>query len=774
MLNKLKQLLFATLRRQLIAGMVLAVTLMMSLFIWSMSARQQTAAFEQQSALTIALADSVATSSAVWVASRDFSGLQEIVQGVSHYPDLRHAIVLDLNGQVLAHNNPTLRGQYLHDLPLQAELKILQHSSSMVDVISPVILSSKQVGWVRIGLGSDSLNTKLAMIMRDGIFYILIAISLSIVLASLAARYLTRRLDAIQQVADKVQHGTTDFRVSISGTDEAAKLARQFNAMLDTLSQREQALKASESQFRTLVQNIPEIVYRCALDKHWTVIFISDHIETVSGYPTADFVGNSVRSFTSIIHPEDLDKVNQTTLSAVASKTPYTIEYRIVHRNGVVHWVIEKGQASFDNQGQVMWLDGVIRDISERKQAEKDAQKLRDQLAQATKMEAVGHLTAGIAHDFNNMLGAIMGYTELSKSILASETSTTATNLTRYLTEVLNASQRAKELIAQMLTFSRLQGDIDNTPAPNTLLTPVVKEVVSLLRSSVPSTIELNYQVNTEDLKACIHPVQLHQIILNLCVNARDAITEYGKIDVILSRHQLDAALCSSCQHRFTGEFAKISVSDTGSGIDTQTLHHIFNPFFTTKGVGKGTGMGLSVVHGLVHAMHGHIQVESVIGKGTVISVLLPLSLTDVVTEKVGAHQQNNSSTLQGLRIMVVDDEHAMTAMMQEFLSMQGALVTVFNSPVEAMRVFELDPNAFDIVITDETMPGLSGMHMTELMLRFKPQLPIILCTGYSVHATADLAERAGLAGFFNKPIKINELSDCLKGIKVQKSWDFK
>jgi PAS domain S-box-containing protein len=771
MLNKLKQFLLATLRRQLITGMVLAVTLMMSLFIWEMSTRQHTAALEQQSSQAIALTRGVATSSAVWVASRDFSGLQEIVQGVAHYPDLRHAIVLDPNGQILAHNTPTLRGQYLHDLPLQAELKIVQQTSSLVDVISPVILSSKQVGWVRIGLGNDSLNTKLAKITRDGIFYIVIAIALSIALATLAARYLTRRLDAIQQIADKVQLGKTDLRVRISGTDEAAKLARQFNAMLDNLAQREQELKASESQFRTLVQNIPEVVYRCALDEHWTILFISDHIESVSGYPTADFVGNKVRSFASIIYPDDLDKVDQVVRSAVASKTPYNIEYRIVHRNGEVHWVIEKGQASFDNQGQVMWLDGVLRDISERKQAELDAQKLRGQLAQATKMEAVGHLTAGIAHDFNNMLGAIMGYTELSKLMLASNKPLTVDG---YLDEILKASNRAKELIAQMLTFSRLQVDMDNTPAPSTLLTPVVKEVVSLLRSSIPSTIELNYEVKTEDLKACINPVQMHQIILNLCVNARDSIGEYGKINVTLSREQLDDAHCASCQHPFSGEFAKISVSDTGSGIDTSILNNIFNPFFTTKGVGKGTGMGLSVVHGLVHAMHGHIQIESIIGKGTVISVLLPLSLSNAVTEKEGTHQQSDNSTLQGVRIMVVDDEQAMTAMLQEFLSMEGADVTVINSPVEAMRVFEHDPNAFDIVITDETMPGLSGMHMAELMLRFKPQLPIILSTGYSEHATAELAEQAGLAGFFNKPIKINELLRKLKTIKVQRSWDFK
>lgn len=404
---------------------------------------------------------------------------------------------------------------------------------------------------------------------------------------------------------------------------------------------------------------------------------------------------------------------------------------------------------------EIIGILGLYEDITEYKQAEQTTQILRDQLVQATKMEAVGHLTAGIAHDFNNMLGAIMGYTELSKHLT---TTGSPEKISGYLDEILKASNRAKELIAQMLTFSRLAPDTPGEKVPATILTPVIKEVVSLLRSSIPSTIELNYQIEDENLKALILPINLHQIILNLGINARDAIGEYGKINITLARERYASQACDSCQHDFEGEFVKLTVSDTGTGIDLHILKNIFNPFFTTKGVGKGTGMGLSVVHGLIHALGGHIRVESVPGKGTAISVLLPLALSAADDEPYTAVQENTGGTLAGLRIMVVDDELFMTAVLQEFLSMHGARITAFNSPLAAWTAFEEQPENVDLVITDETMPGLSGMHLAELMLKLRPGLPVILCTGYSDHATPELAKQAGLAGFFYKPLKMSEL----------------
>ena len=248
MFDWLIRLLGGTLRRQLIVGVTLIVAAMMSLFVWDLTRRQQSAVLEQQSEQAIALARSVSTSAAVWVASRDFSGLQEIVAGLAPYPDLRHAIVLDLRGQVLAHSDKTRRGLYLSDLPQEAELKVFRQDAGLVDVASPVILGGNLIGWVRIGLARDILDRKLANVTRSGILYALIAIALSIAFAALTARYLTRRLYAIQQVAGAMQTRGADLRAVVSGEDEAAQLARQFNAMLDTLSRRETELLRSNAE----------------------------------------------------------------------------------------------------------------------------------------------------------------------------------------------------------------------------------------------------------------------------------------------------------------------------------------------------------------------------------------------------------------------------------------------------------------------------------------------------------------------------------------------
>lgn len=461
--------------------------------------------------------------------------------------------------------------------------------------------------------------------------------------------------------------------------------------------------------------------------------------------------------------PKSWQRLNLVMSDTRESGTPYALELEMIRADGTHGWVLARGEAIRNTSGNIIELHGIAADITDRKEAEVATQALRDQLIQSTKMEAVGHLTAGIAHDFNNMLGAMMGYTELSKLKLASGTTDAVDT---YMDEILKAGNRAKELILQMLTFSRVAPGAKGEDAPVTILMPVIKEVAYLLRSSIPSTIELNYNIDDQDIKARIQSVNLHQIIMNLGINARDAIGEYGSITISLSRQHYNGQVCDSCQHPYTGEYARLTVSDSGCGIPEHDLKNIFNPFFTTKGVGKGTGMGLAVVHGLAHGFNGHIQVESVPGKGTAISVLLPLVRTTSADEYADTAVESIPVTLAGMKIMVVDDELAMTTMLQEALSINGAQVISFNSPLAAWNIFEQESAEIDAVITDETMPGLSGMHLAERMLKFRPDIPIILCTGYSEHATPELAEQVGVSGFFYKPLKMYELLQKLHRLR--------
>ncbi len=561
---------------------------------------------------------------------------------------------------------------------------------------------------------------------------------------------------------DGVIHQVTHSAAPLMNkTGQVSGVVLVFHDVTEQYRQQAQII-AHEAELKKVTDILPGPVTR--IDREGRYLFVSAAFkqwfgkrpEEVIGLKRIDVIGT------------EANQHMQPYVQRVLAGESVTFEMSLPRPEGGTREALLNLLPDYDSNGVVCGFYTVGVDITERKLAEQAAHDLREQLTQATKMEAVGHLTAGIAHDFNNILGAILGYAELSQHVIASGTPYA---VKRYLTEILKASNRAKELIAQMLTFSRLSPDIKDGEAPVTLLTPVVKEVVSLLRSSIPSSIELNYQVKSDDIKAHIQAVHLHQIILNLGINARDAIGEYGRINIILSTHHQDLLVCASCKHPFSGMFAKITVQDSGSGIPENIVNKIFDPFFTTKGVGKGTGMGLSVVHGLVHSLGGHITIETSADAGSAINILLPLATSGAANNSgLPVHSAQPLKSLNSIRIMVVDDEAMMSAMLHEVLIMHGAQVTSFMSPVDALQAFKQHPDEVDMVITDETMPGLSGMHLAEQMLKLKPDLPIILCTGYgSEHATAELAAAAGLAAFFYKPMIMDEML-----LKIQEIWQGK
>jgi signal transduction histidine kinase/CheY-like chemotaxis protein len=405
-------------------------------------------------------------------------------------------------------------------------------------------------------------------------------------------------------------------------------------------------------------------------------------------------------------------------------------------------------------------------DMVERKAIEKKSAEMKEQLAQSSKMESIGHLTAGIAHDFNNILGAMMGYTELSQLKLAAGK---LNDIRYYLEEIYKSGTRAKELIRQLLTFSRLSPSDTGDKKTITVFAPVIKEVLSMLRSSTPSTIELNCNINNADLKARILPVNLHQILLNLIVNARDAVGEYGRIDVTLTQMHYEHKLCSACMMPIGGDFAQITVHDNGSSIPQSILNKVFDPFFTTKGLGKGTGMGLSVVHGLVHAQAGHILVQSSAKTGTSFHILFPIELEEAKPQGT-SDTISSASNIKGIKIMVVDDEPAIANMLIDFLSAHGAHIIAFTDPAQALEEFQKNGANTEMVITDETMPGMSGMSLSEKLLKLKPELQIILCTGFSDHATPEAAAQIGIAGFFNKPFNMNKLLDKIEVLRKSRS----
>jgi PAS domain S-box-containing protein len=394
---------------------------------------------------------------------------------------------------------------------------------------------------------------------------------------------------------------------------------------------------------------------------------------------------------------------------------------------------------------------GMARDITEKKRAEAERAQLEAQLRQAQRMEAIGHLTGGIAHDFNNLLASIMGYI-----VLASERESAAGDpkLGSYLEQALASSRGARDLIQQMLTFSR-----GHRGAPRALdLGAAVGESLKLLRSSLPSSLELS-TVITAAPAVMLDPVQLDQVLLNLSINARDAMAGSGRVAIAVHPQTLQAAVCSSCRKRFAGDFVELAVADSGPGIPPAVLERMFEPFFTTKEVGRGAGMGLATVHGIVHEHGGHVVVETAPGAGTRFRLLWPMASGKALpSTRVERKPRQVKSPLKG-RVLVVDDESAVGGFMRELLESWGLEAASVTSPALAKEAFE----RYDLVITDQTMPGKTGFELAREMIARRPGLPVILYTGHGERITQRDVEAAGIRALLHKPVEPDLLYEMLR-----------
>lgn len=414
-----------------------------------------------------------------------------------------------------------------------------------------------------------------------------------------------------------------------------------------------------------------------------------------------------------------------------------------------------------DAAGGVIGVLGLYQDITQRKELAEERERLQRSLQQAQKMEALGQLTGGIAHDFNNILTSMLGFSGLALRRYVPDQNST---LAEYLREVITAGERARNLVAKMLTFGRVR---PASVAQPVALEPVVRETLQMLASIIPASIEVEsrYEENLPDV--VIAPTDLQQILINLVINARDAVSGKGKITIGLARARFAEKVCATCGQEIAGDYVTLSVADNGHGIPPDVLPRIFEPFFTTKEVGKGTGMGLSVVYGLVLHTGRHVLVDSRLGAGTVFQVLLPpapdtaAELSALSTERSAAPARLASAT----RVMVVDDEAAIRHFFKDVVAANGGAATDFADPLQALACFRQAPALWHAVITDQTMPGMSGVELMLALHALRPELPVILCTGYSEELDETKAVQLGAHRFFNKPVSPDDLIAVLNAL---------
>jgi PAS domain S-box-containing protein len=508
----------------------------------------------------------------------------------------------------------------------------------------------------------------------------------------------------------------------------------------------EETLRRSEASYRAIFEASEDAIFIHDWDTG-RVVDVNRRACEIYGYTYEELKHIRVADVSSGEHPYTAQEAARLFEQARSGK-PLHFEWHRRNKDGSLHWddvVVRPAVIAGERR-----LVAFTREITERKHAE---QALR----QAQKMEALGHLTGGIAHDFNNLLTSIMGYVVLAAD---HPTASSDARLRKYLEQAQASCIRARDLIQQMLTFSRGQR---GQPRP-VALAALVSQGVKLFGASFPSTVRIDTELEADVPPVMLDPVHLDQILLNLCLNACDAMNGVGHITVSVKQARERDRVCTACRQSASGAFVELTVRDSGPGIPAEIIDRIFEPFFTTKDVGKGSGMGLSSVHGIVHELGGHIVVETEIGRGTSFRVLLP--------EIEGAAQARDTAAtsfgrpprphLTG-RVLVVDDEKAVGAFMRDLLESWNLEVTLATSGPDAAARVATDPARFDLVITDQMMPGMTGVQLGTELAKLRSDLPVILYTGFNEGISPAEIEAAHLRAVATKPIEPHQLFGLLQ-----------
>jgi PAS domain S-box-containing protein len=466
--------------------------------------------------------------------------------------------------------------------------------------------------------------------------------------------------------------------------------------------------------------------------------------EQFYGLRREEIIGKNVHEIAS---KELADRYASADLELFRNPGAQTYQAVIESALGARHDVVFHKATFLGPDGRATGLIGSILDITDLKRAEEESRRAETQLRQAQKMEALGTLAGGIAHDFNNILGIIIGYTEIARWSLEKDP-----QVTEPLSQVLQAANRAKDLVQQILAFSR-RSETEMKPVQVRL---VFKEAMKMLRATLPSTIDIRENISSHRM-VLGDPTQMHQVLMNLCTNAGHAMQEQGGLlEVTLTDEVLEAESDTGYSGRHPGHYVKLRVKDTGHGIDPIVLDRIFDPFFTTKEQGVGTGLGLAVVHGIVKGCGGSIEIESELGNGTTFTVLFPAVEAGSSSESAGLVFPRGHE-----RVLVVDDEAGLANAMRQMLLTLGYEAVCHTSSLDALEAFIHQPGSrsFDLVITDMTMPGMTGLGFATELLRLKPNLPIIICTGFSEQTSSETAKRIGIKEFLMKPVTLSNLA---------------
>ncbi|MFO7568685.1 MAG: PAS domain S-box protein, partial [Smithellaceae bacterium] len=536
---------------------------------------------------------------------------------------------------------------------------------------------------------------------------------------------------------------------------QAGELVGVVHIIRDITEQKKakEALEQSNARYQMVAEIAHDFIIITDLNHNITFAnkAVSDFLKGV------DPVGLKLSDFTP---PEDRARQEDMMMRRRAGEgSIISFDWPLVDAEGHMYYLDVRSQL-VTQEGKPSGVLFVARDVTERRQAEAERLKLERQLFEAQKMEAIGTLAGGIAHDFNNILAAIIGYAEMANGEKKDDVRK------KYMDGVLTAAERAKHLVSQILVFGR-RSEHDKKKLD---LRIIVEEALKLIRATIPANIDIRTNLPAAALLVHADAIQMHQVIMNICTNAVQAMGEKGGVlEVTLSREDIAASL-SEKPGLSAGAYVRMNFSDTGPGMDPGIIERIFDPFFTTKEIGQGTGLGLSVVYGIVKNHDGAVTVSSLPGRGTTFSVYLPAETAFAV--KAGPDIAEVIAQGRGERILFVDDEKTLVELGEQILTALGYHVTACLESSHALQLYRRNPEAFDLIITDMTMPQLSGGELAREALRLRPDQAIILCSGYSDYMDSDKARAMGIRSFLFKPVARRDLAAAVrKALDEKPSW---
>lgn len=560
------------------------------------------------------------------------------------------------------------------------------------------------------------------------------------------ARQLTRQqMDALQVLGRQVM-SQLELRRQTRRLAEGEQLLRRD---LEERKLTEAALRESEARLSHALD--------ATLDGLWDwnietgAVHFSPQWARLLGY-APDEVPQRVEFFFTVLHPDDISRVQQVLEDHLQGRTPVKQdEVRLRHKSGHYLWFLDRGKvAERDSAGRPLRMVGTITDITTRRQ-------LEEQLRQSRQLEAIGQLAGGVAHDFNNILAAIMGNAELGLADTSPDHPAHES-----LLGIRAASNRARSLVQQILAFSRQQPQERRVMA----LGPVLRETVRFMRATIPATVDLQVQITDSAPPVLADPTQIHQVLVNLVTNAWHAMEdEPGQIEVRLEPVALDALDAARLAGVRPGRFTRLSVRDSGKGMTAETLGRIFDPYFTTKDPGRGSGLGLSVVHGIVQGHDGTIEVVSQPAQGSTFTIYLPAADAPESPTRPDAPQPAMG---HGRRILYVDDEVTLLDVARRMLERLGYRFSGFTRPVDAMQLLQQSPGSFDVLITDMNMPGTTGVQLARQVLALRPDMPVILYSGRVTDDLREQARRVGIREVLHKPNTAGEFSDAINRVTQQ------